>query len=152
MLGPIFIGVSHSWKLPFMYWNQQMADYYAGHCTTRYSIVGNLFWTYCAPQGCHLHLLLMLQPLKDQMRFHHLQKIVYQFQILFHIKIKHQILQDLDFQMELQVVLNSIEWTQLILMRWKQLYRQNFEKRKHISNLNNQGKTKAIHTCFYSFG
>ena len=21
------------WKLPFMYWNQQTADYYAGHCT-----------------------------------------------------------------------------------------------------------------------
>ena len=98
------------------------------------STVGNLFWTYCAPKACHLHLLSMLQPPKDQMRFHHLQKIVYQFQILFHIKIKHQ-MQDLDFQMELQVVLNSIEWTQLILMRWKQLYRQNFEKRKHISNL-----------------
>ena len=32
MLGPIFMGVSHTWKLPFMYWNQQMADYYAGHC------------------------------------------------------------------------------------------------------------------------
>ena len=64
---------------------------------TRNSTVGNLFWTYCAPQGCHLHLLLTLQPpKKDQMRFHHLQKIVYQFQILFHIKTKHQI-QDLDF-------------------------------------------------------
>ena len=97
--------------------------------STRDSMVGNLFWTYCAPQGCHLHLLSMPPPPKDQMRFHHLQKIVYQFQILFHIKTKHQ-LQELDFQMELQVVSNSIEWTQLILMRWKQLYRQNFEKKK----------------------
>ena len=118
--------------------------------STRDSMVGNLFWTYCAPQGYHLHLLSMLQPPKrDQMRFHHLQKIVYQFQILSHIKTKHQ-LKNLDFQMELQVVLNSIEWTQLILMRWKQLYRQNFEKRKHTSNLN-KGKTKG-YTCFYSFG
>ena len=83
---------------------------------------------------------MMLQQ-KNQKRFHHLQKIVYQFQILFHIKTKHQI-QDLDFQMELQVVSNSIEWTQLILMRWKQLYRQNYEKRKHTHNLN-KGKTKA---------
>ena len=33
MLGPIFMGVSHTWRLPFMYWNQQTADYYAGHCT-----------------------------------------------------------------------------------------------------------------------
>ena len=33
MLGPIFMGVSHTWKLPFMNWNQQTADYYAGHCT-----------------------------------------------------------------------------------------------------------------------
>ena len=32
MLGPIFMGVSYTWRLPFMYWNQQMADYYAGHC------------------------------------------------------------------------------------------------------------------------
>ena len=32
MLGPIFMGVSHTWRLPFMYWNQQTADYYAGHC------------------------------------------------------------------------------------------------------------------------
>ena len=32
MFGPIFMGVSHTWRLPFMYWNQQTADYYAGHC------------------------------------------------------------------------------------------------------------------------
>ena len=32
MLGPISMGVSHTRKLPFMYWNQQTADYYAGHC------------------------------------------------------------------------------------------------------------------------
>ena len=32
MLGPIFMGGSHTWRLPFMYWNQQTADYYAGHC------------------------------------------------------------------------------------------------------------------------
>ena len=32
MLGPIFMSVSHTWRLPFMYWNQQTADYYAGHC------------------------------------------------------------------------------------------------------------------------
>ena len=33
-LGPIFMGVSHTWRLPFMYWNQQTADYYAGHCSS----------------------------------------------------------------------------------------------------------------------
>ena len=33
MLGPIFMGGSHTWRLSFMYWNQQTADYYAGHCT-----------------------------------------------------------------------------------------------------------------------
>ena len=32
MLGPIFMGVSHTWRLPSMYWNQQTADYYASHC------------------------------------------------------------------------------------------------------------------------
>ena len=32
MLGPIFMGVSHTWRLSFMYWDQQTADYYAGHC------------------------------------------------------------------------------------------------------------------------
>ena len=37
MLGPIFMGVSHTWRLPFMYWNQQTADYYAGHCTYLFS-------------------------------------------------------------------------------------------------------------------
>ena len=26
------MGVSHTWRLLFLYWNQQMADYYAGHC------------------------------------------------------------------------------------------------------------------------
>ena len=33
MLGPIFMGGSHTWRLPYMYWNQQTADYYAGHCS-----------------------------------------------------------------------------------------------------------------------
>ena len=40
MLGPIFMGVSHTWRLSFMYWNQQTADYYVGHCT--WSPVGKI--------------------------------------------------------------------------------------------------------------
>ena len=30
------MGVSHTWKLPFMNWNQQTADYYAGHCIRQF--------------------------------------------------------------------------------------------------------------------
>ena len=45
MLGPIFMGVSHTWRLPFMYWNQQTVDYYAGHC--RAEIEGKkYFWDF----------------------------------------------------------------------------------------------------------
>ena len=28
----LFMSVSHTWRLPFMYWNQQTTDYYADHC------------------------------------------------------------------------------------------------------------------------
>ena len=27
MLGPIYMGGNHTWRLPFMYWNRQTADY-----------------------------------------------------------------------------------------------------------------------------
>jgi len=32
VLGSIFMGVRHGLKLPFMYWNQQTADYSTHHC------------------------------------------------------------------------------------------------------------------------
>ena len=41
ILGPIFMGVSHTWRLPFMYWNQQTADNYAGHCIRNYRKFSN---------------------------------------------------------------------------------------------------------------
>ena len=51
MLGPIFMGGSHTWRLPFMYWNQQTADYYAGHFKLEKSKYQNLklalsFWVW----------------------------------------------------------------------------------------------------------
>ena len=60
VLGSIFMTVSHTCKLPFMYWNQQAADYYAGHCTFNFN--DTVLWSY-------LLYIAICFPIKIPIRF-----------------------------------------------------------------------------------